>query len=309
MNRPGRPAELRIECVANFSEGRDQEVIAQIAAALGSSPQAALLDQTSDVDHNRSVFTFAGTPEGVQEALGQAAAVAVERIDLRRHSGVHPRIGALDVVPFVPLKGSSKAECIALAEQVAVLLWERFGVPSYFYGDAAKSPERVQLENIRRGGFEGLRDALPHDRDRAPDVGGPELHPSAGATAIGVRKLLIAFNVNLASANLDIAKQIARTIRESNGGLKGVKALGLSLPSRGMVQVSINLTDFETTPLHEVFGWVKHEAERLGTHVAGSEVIGLLPRKAIEMTAEHFLQIEDFHSGVILENRLSNRKL
>ena len=298
------PGEPRIECVPNFSEGRDLTVIDRIAGAIESTRGVILLDQTHDADHNRSVFTFVGEPEELETALAKAAAIAVESIDLRKHSGVHPRIGAIDVIPFVPLDGSSREECVALARRVAHFLWERFEIPSYFYGDAALTQNRRKLENIRRGGFEGLLKALPDDAERRPDIGGPGLHPSAGATAIGVRKFLIAFNINLATADISIARQIAKTIRESSGGLPAVKALGLELPSRGMTQVSINLIDFERTSLYEVYGWVKHEAERLGTHVAGSEIIGLVPRKAIEMAAERFLQIENFDSGTVFENRL-----
>jgi glutamate formiminotransferase len=298
------PAGPRIECVPNFSEGRNRAVLERIAAAIGSTPGAILLDQTHDADHNRSVFTFAGGPDEIAKALEKAAAVAVKSIDLRRHSGVHPRIGAIDVIPFVPLEGSSRAECVDLARRVARLLWERFEIPSYFYGDAALTERRRKLENIRRGGFEALQKALPDDQERWPDTGGPGLHASAGATAIGVRKFLIAFNINLATADVSIAKQIARTIRESSGGLPAVKALGLELPSRGLTQVSMNLTDFERTSLYEVYGWVKHEAERLGAHVAGSEIVGLIPAKAIETAAERFLQIENFQSATVFENRL-----
>jgi glutamate formiminotransferase len=298
------PGEPRIECIPNFSEGRDQAVLDRIAAAIGSTRGVVLLDRTHDADHNRSVFTFVGGPQELEAALVSAAAVAVECIDLRRHSGVHPRIGAIDVIPFVPLEGSSPEECVALAREVARLLWERFEIPSYFYGEAALTEQRRKLENIRRGGFEALGQALPGDAERRPDTGGPRLHPSAGATAIGVRKFLIAFNINLASADVSVARRIARTIRESSGGLPAVKALGLELRSRGLTQVSMNLTDFERTSLYEVYGWVKHEAERLGTHIAGSEIIGLVPRKAIEMAAERFLQIENFHSATVFENRL-----
>jgi glutamate formiminotransferase len=303
-DEPWAAVQPRIECVPNFSEGRDPAVLDRIANAIASTRGVTLLDRTHDVDHNRSVFTFVGGPEEVEQALAKAAAVAVESIDLRRHTGVHPRIGAIDVIPFVALEGATREQCVALADRVARLLWERFEVPSYFYGEAARSETRRKLENIRRGGFEGLSHALPADVDRRPDTGGPGLHPSAGATAIGVRKFLIAFNINLATADVSIAKQIAKTIRESSGGLPAVKALGLLLPSRGMAQVSMNLTDFERTSLHEVFGWVKHEAERLGTHVAGSEIIGLVPQRAIEMAAQQFLLIEDFEPGTVFENRL-----
>jgi glutamate formiminotransferase len=300
---PSRPAP-RIECVPNFSEGRDQRVLDRIAAAIGSTRGVVLLDQTHDIDHNRSVFTFAGAPDQLEAALAQAAAIAVECIDLRRHAGVHPRIGAIDVIPFVPLAGSSREECVALAGRVARLLWERFEIPSYFYGDAALTEDRRKLENIRRGGFEELVKALPGDPRRRPDTGGPAVHPSAGATAIGVRKFLIAFNINLASADVSIARSIAKTIRESSGGLPAVKALGLELRSRGLTQVSMNLTDFERTSLYEVYGWVKHEAARLGTHIAGTELIGLVPRKALETAAAQFLQIENFDSAAVFENRL-----
>ena len=300
--RPG--GEPRIECIPNFSEGRDLAVLDRIAEAIASAEGVMLLDRTHDVDHNRSVFTFVGDPGGIEGALTKAAAVAVEAIDLRRHTGVHPRIGAIDVIPFVPLDGSTRQECVALADRVAGVLWQRFAVPSYFYGEAARSDDRRRLENIRRGGFEALIEALPGDAARRPDTGGPRLHPSAGATAIGVRKFLIAFNINLATADVSIAKQIAKTIRESSGGLPAVKALGLALPSRGLAQVSMNLTDFERTSLYEVFGCVKHEAERLGTHVAGSEIIGLVPQRAIEIAAERFLMIENFDPGTVLENRL-----
>jgi glutamate formiminotransferase len=298
------PGEARIECIPNFSEGRDRAVLDRIAGAIDSTRGVILLDRTHDADHNRSVFTFVGGPDELERALAAAAAIAVECVDLRRHSGVHPRIGAIDVIPIVPLEGSSREECVALARRVAQILWERFEIPSYFYGDAALAENRRKLENIRRGGFQGLLKALPGDPERRPDTGGPGLHPTAGATAIGVRKFLIAFNINLATADVSIARQIAKTIRESGGGLPAVKALGLELASRGITQVSMNLTDFERTSLHEVFGWVKHEAERLGTHVAGSEIIGLVPRKAIEMAAERFLQIENFDSGLVFENRL-----
>jgi glutamate formiminotransferase len=297
-------ASARIECVPNFSEGRDTAVLDRIADAIGATSGIILLDRTHDVDHNRSVFTFVGCPDEIEQALAKAAAVAVKSIDLRRHTGVHPRIGAIDVIPFVPLEGTPREECVGLAERLARLLWERFEIPSYFYGEAARSEERRGLENIRRGGFEGLSAALPGDTERRPDTGGPGLHPSAGATAIGVRKFLIAFNINLATGNVAIARQIAKTIRESSGGLPAVKALGLALPSRGLAQVSMNLTDFERTSLYEVYGWAKHEAERLGTHVAGSEIIGLVPQRAIEMAAERFLQIEDFEPGTVFENRL-----
>ena len=295
-----------IECVPNFSEGRDRQVVRRIEQAIVSVGGATLLDQSMDADHNRSVFTFVGAPDEVAAAVLQAAKVAVEAIDLRRHQGVHPRLGAIDVVPFVPLRGVTADECVKLAHQVGERLWQQLQLPCYFYGDAARSEQRRKLEHIRRGGFERLRQALPGDVSRIPDVGGPELHPSAGATAIGVRKFLIAFNVNLASSDVAIAKQIAAKIRESSGGLPAVKALGLELRSRNLTQVSVNLTDFERTPLHLVFETVKHEAERLGTRVVASEIVGLVPKKVFEMAAAHSLQIESFRPEMVLENRLAD---
>ncbi len=295
-----------IECVPNFSEGRDRQVVRRIEQAIVSVDGVTLLDQSMDVDHNRSVFTFAGAPDPVAAAVLRAASVAVEAIDLRRHQGVHPRLGAIDVVPFVPLRGVTADDCVNLAHQLGERLWQQLRLPCYFYGDAAFSEQRRKLENVRRGGFERLRQALPGDLSRIPDVGGPALHPSAGAAAIGVRKFLIAFNVNLASTDVAIAKKIAAAIRESSGGLPAVKALGLELRSRNLTQVSVNLTDFERTPLHLVFETIKHEAERLGTRVVASEIVGLVPKKALETAAAHCLQIESFRPEMVLENRLAD---
>ncbi len=297
-----------IECVPNFSEGRDRAVVERIRSAIASVPAVRLLDQTRDPDHNRSVFTVVGEPDPVAEAVLQAARVAVEKIDLRQHTGVHPRIGALDVVPLVPLEGASSEICIALAHRLGQDLWNRLRLPVYFYGDAALDERRRSLEQIRRGGFEALAASLPEDADRRPDVGGPDLHPSAGAAAVGVRKILIAYNVHLASTDVSIAKRIASRIRESSGGLPEVKALGLELRSRNLTQISMNLTDFEKTAPHVVFQHVKTEAERLGTEVVGGEVIGLIPRKALEMAATHSVEIPGFHSDIVLENRLESSR-
>ena len=293
-----------IESVPNFSEGRDQRVIERIRQALVAPQGVVLLDKTSDADHNRSVFTLAGPPDAVGAALLGAARVAVDLIDLRKHEGVHPRIGALDVAPLIPLGGGRKDACIALARHLAGELWSQLKLPVYFYGDAALTEARRRLENVRRGQFEGLRKALPGDASRLPDVGGPGLHPSAGATAVGVRKLLIAFNMNLETNDVAVAKEIARDIRESSGGLPFVKALGLALPSRKRTQVSMNLTDFEQTPLHTVFEAVERQAKRLGTSVTSCEIIGLLPRKAMGEAAARFLRIDPAQSHLILENRI-----
>jgi glutamate formiminotransferase len=293
-----------VEGVPNFSEGRDERVIERIRLALASAPGVALLDDTADADHNRSVFTFAGPGDAAAEALLRAAEVAVDAIDLRAHRGAHPRIGALDVAPFVPLEETSRDEVVDLAHRVGKELWSRLRVPVYFYGEAALREDRRRLENIRRGQFEGLQRMLPADASRLPDVGGPALHPSAGATAVGVRKFLIAFNVDLETTDIAVAKEIARRVRESSGGLPSVKALGLTLPSRHRAQVSMNLTDFEQTSLAEAFEAVRKEAERLGSSVASSEIIGLVPRKALQNTTLEALRIETPKRSFILEDRL-----
>jgi glutamate formiminotransferase len=286
-----------IECVANFSEGRDAEIVAAIEGAVRSVAGVRILRSEMDTDHNRSVITFAGPPDAVAESALRGIGIAVERIDLRKHAGVHPRMGAADVVPFVPLEGATLADCVAIARRTGQEVWERFNVPVYFYEAAALSPDRRLLENCRRGGFETPR--------IAPDVGGPALHPSAGACIIGARKLLIAFNVNLKTDDVRVAREIARKIRASSGGMPFVKALGLSLAGRGLVQVSMNLTDFEQTPLHVVFDAVVREAAARGVGIAGSEIIGLIPKKALEDAAAHYLQCETFESGLVLENRLA----
>jgi glutamate formiminotransferase len=294
-----------VECVPNFSEGRDLARIDAIVAALSSIPGAWVLDRSSDADHHRSVVTLAGEPEAVAEAAIRGVGKAGELIDMTRHSGAHPRIGATDVLPFIPLEGVSTEECVALAHRVGHEIWERYRIPVYFYEAAATKPERVHLEDVRRGQFEGLREAAPGDPGRFPDVGEPRLHATAGATAVGVRKILIAFNIQLNTCDAAIAKSIAKSIRFSSGGLPHVKAMGVNLISRGIAQVSINLTDFEQTPLHRVFEMARREAERHGCKVVGTEVIGLLPRKAIEASAAYYLQLEDFSAARILENRLA----
>jgi glutamate formiminotransferase len=265
---------------------------------------AYLLHRTSDADHNRSVITFAGTAGAVVQAAVQAAAMARDLIDLTQHRGVHPRVGALDVLPFVPLENASMQDCVALAHQAGERIWRELGIPVYYYQSAALRPERVRLEDVRRGQFESLRDAALLDESKAPDVGGPTLHPTAGAVIVGARKILIAYNINLHSANLAIAKEIARTVRASSGGLPGVKALGLPLESRRLVQVSMNLTDFEQTPIHVVFDHVRQLAAHHGVEIAESELIGLLPRKALEMAFAHWLKLPLFEAASVIEARL-----
>jgi glutamate formiminotransferase len=289
-----------IECVANFSEGRDAVVVRAIEDAIASSSGVLVLRSERDADHNRSVITFAGPPDAVSQGALRGIAVAVERIDLRRHTGVHPRIGAADVVPFVPLEGATLEDCVAVARRTGEEVWKRLRVPVYFYEAAATNPERRMLENCRRGGFENPK--------VTPDLGGPGLHPSAGACIIGARKLLIAFNVNLQTDDVAVARDIARTIRASSGGMPFVKALGLPLAGRGLAQVAMNLTDFEQTPLHEVFDAVEREAAARGVAIAGSEIIGLVPKKALEDAAAHYLKCENFQSGLVLENRLERAR-
>ncbi len=297
-----------IECVPNFSEGRDAAVIDAIAAAILAAPGVAILDREMDGDHNRSVITMAGDPDAVAEAAFRAVAKAAELIDLTRQEGVHPRIGATDVVPFVPVRGITLEECAHIAVQVGERIWKGLGIPVYLYQAAARKPRNVNLEEIRRGQFEGLREEVKTNPDRLPDFGGASLHPTAGATVVGARKFLLAYNINLNTSEVGIAKSIARKIRFSSGGMPFVKAMGVMLKSRNLAQVSMNLTDFEVTPLHAVFDAVAREAAAHGVTIAGSEIIGLVPAEVLEMAAAHYLAIEGFHRGMILENRLAAQR-
>jgi glutamate formiminotransferase len=289
-----------IECVPNFSEGYDAATVRAIEDAITSAPGVLLLRAEMDADHNRSVITFAGEPGPVAEGALRGIAKAVERIDLRKHQGVHPRIGAVDVVPFVPLEGATLADCVEIAHRTGQAVWEQLGVPVYFYEAAARSSDRAPLENCRRGGFESPR--------LTPDLGGPDLHPTAGACVIGARTLLIAFNINLQTADAGIARSIARKIRASSGGLAFVKAMGVSLASQGLAQVSMNLTNFERTGLDQVYNAVRGEAEKMGVKIAGIEIIGLVPRRAIEMAAERDPWWKDFDAGLILEDRIAQAR-
>lgn len=293
-----------IECVPNFSEGRDAAKVDAIVAAMCEVPGVYLLDRESDADHNRSVITLAGEPEPVAEAALRGVGKAAELIDLTKHTGAHPRMGATDVVPFIPIEGIEIEDCVALAKKVGREIWERYRIPVYFYEAAAQKPERTNLENIRKGQFEGLREEVLRNPDRTPDVGEPRLHATAGATVVGARKFLIAYNINLNTPDLEIAKKIGKNIRFSNGGLRYVKAMGVDLRARNLAQVSINMTDFEQTPLHRVFEMVKREAERYGVIIVGSEIVGLIPKRAIELTADFYLQLENFSPAQVLENRL-----
>jgi glutamate formiminotransferase / formiminotetrahydrofolate cyclodeaminase len=293
-----------IECVPNFSEGRDAAKVEALVSAMTAVPGVFLLDREMDADHNRCVITLAGEPEAVAEAALLGVGKALELIDLTQQSGAHPRIGAADVVPFIPVDGVTIEDCVALARRVGKEIWQRYRIPVYYYEAAALRPERANLENIRRGQFEGLREEVKKNPDRLPDVGDPKLHPTAGATVVGARKFLIAYNVNLNTADVGIANKIAKAIRYSSGGLRYVKSMGVELKARKLAQVSINLTDFEQTPMHRVYELVKREAERYGAAPVGSEIVGLVPKKAIEMAADFFLQLENFSPAQVLENRL-----
>jgi glutamate formiminotransferase len=294
-----------VECVPNFSEGRDAARIDAIVQAVLTVPEVVLLDREADADHNRSVLTFVGPPAAVAEAAFRAVEKAVALIDLTTQRGAHPRIGAADVVPFIPIEGVTLEECVQLAERLGADIWSKLKVPVYLYEAAARRPERTNLENIRRGQFEALVQEMGAVPARDPDIGDPVCHPTAGATVTGARKFLIAYNINLNTPDVAIAKRIAKTIRFSSGGFRYVKSMGVMLASRNLAQVSINLTDFEQTPMHVVFEAVRREAERYGVAVAGSEIVGLIPRKAIELSAEYFLRFENFRPELVLENRIA----
>jgi glutamate formiminotransferase/formiminotetrahydrofolate cyclodeaminase len=294
-----------IECVPNFSEGRDPAKVEAIVQAMSSVPGVYVLDREMDADHNRCVITLAGDPDAVGEAAILGAGKALELIDMTQHTGAHPRVGATDVVPFIPIEGVTIEDCVALARRVGNEIWQRHRIPIFFYEAAATRPDRVNLENVRRGQFEGLRVEMKKNHDRQPDVGEPKLHPTAGVTVVGARKFLIAYNVNLNTPDVSIANKIAKAIRFSSGGLRYVKSMGVELKARNLAQVSINLTDFEQTPMHRVYEMVKREAERYGAVPVGSEIVGLIPKKAIELAADYFLQLEDFSPSQVFENKLA----
>jgi glutamate formiminotransferase len=294
--------EAIIECVPNFSEGVDSAKVRRIVAAM-QVDGVRLLDWSLDTAHNRSVVTVAGSPNGIVEAAVRAVGIAAELIDLTKQNGVHPRIGAADVIPFIPVRGASLAECALLARQAGLLIWRRYGVPIYFYGAAAARPDRVQLEDVRRGQFEGLRDAVRRDTARRPDIGGPELHETAGASAVGARSFLIAYNVHLKQPDIAAARAIARDIRAANGGLHGVKAIGVL--ANGRAQISMNVTDFHLTPMRHVYATIQHLAQRHGVLIDDSELIGLIPEAAYEPDSDWIRQIAGFDP----ENKILERKL
>ncbi|HVC45712.1 MAG TPA: glutamate formimidoyltransferase [Terracidiphilus sp.] len=291
-----------VECVPNFSEGRDKAKVDAIVEAM-RLPGVYLLDCEMDPDHNRSVITLVGEREAIEEAAILGVGKAAELIDLTQHTGAHPRMGAADVVPFIPLSGVTLEDCVAMARRVGEQIAKRHGIPVYLYEAAATRPERQGLEQVRKGQFEGIREEIGTNPARKPDFGEAKVHPTAGATAVGARKFLIAYNVFLNTADVDVAKKVAKAVRFSSGGLRFVKGAGFLV--RGMAQVSMNLTDFEQTPMHRVFEMVKNEAARYGAAPVSSEIVGLVPKAALEQVAEWFLQVENFDSSLILENRLA----
>jgi glutamate formiminotransferase len=293
-----------VECVPNFSEGRELATVQAIAAAAGAVPGILILDLQRDIDHNRCVLTMAGPPAAIAEAAVAAAGVAAARIDLRAHLGVHPRIGSADVVPFIPLRGISLDQCAELAREAGREHWRRNGVPVYFYEASALRAGRTRLEQIRKGGFRVLREISATDPTRTPDVGGPALHPSAGASVFGARNFLVAYNVNLKTNDVGLARRIAREIRASSGGFPAVKALGVFLESRGLAQVTTNVTDYAVTPVHVVFQAIERAAARVGVAIAGSELIGLIPRACLELAGDCDFRWEHWDDSMVLETRL-----
>lgn len=292
-----------VQCVPNFSEGCDTGIIEQIVAPFRGKPLVKLLDYQRDEDHNRLVVTVLGEPTALEACLMEAAAQAISRIDMRAHHGQHPRMGAVDVVPLIPIRNISMAETVDLSRRVAKALADRFGLPVFLYEAAASSPSRVNLADIREGGFEKMPEKLKIAAWK-PDFGPDRVHPTAGVTAVGARKPLVAFNVNLNTDNIDIARKIARAVRFKNGGLRYCKAIGLSLEARRQVQVSMNMTDFSQTALYRAFELIRAEAARFGVAVAGSEIVGLVPLTALVDCAAYYLGLENFSPMQILEMNL-----
>lgn len=297
-----------MESVPNFSEGRRPEVVEEIAGAARAINGVHVLDLHSDADHNRSVLTLAGEPEPLAEAVYRAIAKATDLIDLRHHTGEHPRVGATDVVPFIPLRGTTMKDAVALARSLGERVASELAIPVYFYEEAATRPDRQNLENIRRKGFEELREVIETQEDRAPDLGPRQAHPSAGAVVIGARGPLIAYNIYLNTADVKVAKAIARTIRQSSGGLRYVKALGLDIPARGQVQVSMNLTNYRRSSIATVFNMVREQAASYGVTVTDSEVVGLVPMEALVDAAKFYLRLHDFDDEQILEMKLMEER-
>jgi glutamate formiminotransferase len=303
-NRQSTTGNALVECVPNFSEGRKTETVERLVQAISAVPTTCVLDTHIDPDHNRSVITFVASPAQVVEAAFRAVALASELIDMRQHRGVHPRLGATDVLPFVPIAGVTMDDCVALAHEAGRRLASELAIPVFFYERAALRPDRINLEDVRRGALELLREQIAIETARAPDVGPLQVHETAGAIAVGARPFLIAFNVNLKTRDVQLARAIARVVRARHGGLPFVKALGFELASRDLVQVSMNLVNYEATGMTQAYNAVRDEAHRLGVEVASTEIVGLVPEKALDREAEYFQKLENLTADKILENRL-----
>ena len=293
-----------VECVPNFSEGRKTETVERLARAISSVSTACVLDTHLDPDHNRSVITFVAAPEMIVEAALRAVGLAAELIDMRQHKGVHPRLGATDVLPFIPISGVTMDDCAALAHQAGERIARELSLPVFFYERAALKPDRVNLEDVRRGALELLREQIAVDPNRAPDLGPRRVHETAGAIAIGARPFLIAFNINLRATDVAIARKIARAVRARGGGLPFVKALGFELSTRGLIQVSMNIVNYEVTGITQAYDAVRREAERADVEIVSTEIVGLVPEKALDKSAEYFQELENFSEDKIFEHRL-----
>jgi glutamate formiminotransferase len=300
-------SEALVECVPNFSEGRNREIIQRLGAAIASTETACVLDTHVDPDHNRSVITFVAQPAHVVAAAVKAVGLAAELIDMRRHTGQHPRLGATDVLPFVPIEGVTMDDCVVLAHQAGERIAHELSIPVFYYERAALRPERINLEDVRRGALELLREQIAVEPSRAPDVGPLRVHETAGALAVGTRPFLIAFNINLRTNDVVVARQIARTVRARQGGLPFIKALGFELASRGVVQVSMNLVNYEVSGMEMAYAAVKSETDKRGIEIVSTEIVGLVPQKALDPNAEYFLKLENFKEDKVFENRI--RKL
>ena len=292
-----------VECVPNFSEGQRAEVIDAIIDEARAVPGVKVLDYSSDPDHNRTVLTFVGDPQSAKKAAFACCAKAAQLIDMEKHKGGHPRVGATDVIPFIPVADVTMEECVTLAHELGKEIAEKLSIPVFFYEAAAKRPSMKALPDVRKGEYEGLKEAIKTP-ERAPDEGPQAMHPTAGATVVGARPFLVAYNINLGTSDVSIAKKIAQTIRAAKGGYVNCRAIGLMLDDRGIAQVSINMTDYTATPLHRVFETVKSEAARYGVNVVGSEIIGLTPMQALVDAACFYLRVEDFKREQVLEARL-----
>ncbi len=303
-NRHSAIGNSLIECVPNFSEGRKPEVVDQLVETIQSVDTACVLDTHLDSDHNRSVITFVASREHVVAAAVKAVELASRLIDMRLHQGVHPRLGATDVLPFIPIRDATIEDCVAVAHQAGQRIATDLSVPVFFYERAALRPDRVNLEDVRRGALELLREQIATEPSRTPDAGPLMVHETAGAIAVGARPFLIAFNINLNTRDVSIARQIARMVRARHGGLPFVKALGFELSTRGLVQVSMNLVNYEATGMTAAYNAVRDETEKLGVEIKGTEIVGLIPAAALDQSAEYFQKLENFSNDKILENRL-----